>query len=266
MSSISGRTLRSLSNAVTRRVLRDSRFVFVYGTQAKEDALALGASEDQIVIAKHSIPDTHFDCAQHHLSSEERLAMRRNLGLHDGPLFLCVSQLIPRKGIQDLLEAFSQVRRTHPEAQLLLIGKGVLDAMVQARARDSGGALAWLPGVPYAEIPKYYLLSDCFVFPTHFDAWGFMINESHWSKLPVISSDAAFAARDLIVHGQSGLVVPAGNVAALAEAMEYGLDHPSEMRRMAECGYHFVKTQWNEQETTRLWARHIELALQEGSR
>jgi glycosyltransferase involved in cell wall biosynthesis len=228
--------------------------------------LALGAREDQIVIVKMSIQESNFDCELRHLDSDERLAMRRNLGLHDGPLFLCVAQLIPRKGIQDLLEAFSRVRKTHPAAQLLLIGKGVLDAMVQARARDSGGALAWLPGVPYAEIPKYYLLSDCFVFSTRFDAWGYVINEAHCSKLPVITSNTAFAARDLIVHGQSGLLYPAGDVAALAEGMEYALNHPSEMRRMAECGYRFVKTQWNEQESARLWARHIGLALQEGPR
>jgi glycosyltransferase involved in cell wall biosynthesis len=259
--------LRSAVNiAVARQFIRDSRFVFVYGTQAREDALALGASPEQVITVKHTVRENHFDCEKHALTRDDRLALRRSLGLQEGPLFLCISQLVPRKGIQDLLEAFTRVGSTHKDTQLLLIGSGPLKGTVKARVAGSAGALASLPAVPYSEIPKYYLSSDCFVFPTHFDPWGTVINESHCAKLPVITSDAAFAARDLIVHGQSGLVFRAGDVAALAEAMEYALDHPSEMRRMAECGYQFVKTQWNQEESARLWARHIELALREGPR
>jgi glycosyltransferase involved in cell wall biosynthesis len=195
------------------------------------------------------------------------LQLRRTIGLRgEGPLFLCISQLVPRKGIQDLLHAFACLHRRRPGARLLLIGKGSLESVVREHVAEYPGDFGWLPSVPYGEIPRYYALADYFVLATHRDAWDMVINEAHCAKLPVISSDAAHAVDDLVIHGQTGLVYKAGDVAGLVEAMEYALDHPAEMKQMAERGYEFIQSTWNVQKSAQIWAQHLGIAIHERDR
>jgi glycosyltransferase involved in cell wall biosynthesis len=257
------RCLRRASNLVARRVLRNSRFVFCYGSRARKDVLALGAREKDVIVVKQSIDEQRFDYARHRMAPEQRLKLRRRFGLDEGPLFLCVSQLIPRKGIHDLLQAFAAVRAERREAQLLLIGKGSLAPLVEQFAREHAGHFAWLPQVPYEDIPAYYQLSDCFLFPTHFDAWGVVINEAHCGRLPIICSNTAYGSEDLIVDGHSGLLYSAGDVQALRERMLWALDNPAEMERMAQNGYDFVQTSWNHQQSAHIWAENLKIAMAE---
>jgi glycosyltransferase involved in cell wall biosynthesis len=265
--SLPGLFLRKASNFFFRRVVRQSRYVFVYGSRPREDALELGAPDDRIVIVRHTIDESHFDYARQALGAEERLQTRRSVGLGgQGPLFLCISQLVPRKGIPDLLHSFARVHDRRSGAQLLLIGKGPLEPVVRKYVAQYPGSFAWLPSVPYAEIPRYYALADYFLLTTHFDAWATVINEAHCAKLPVISCDAAHAVDDLVTHGQTGLVYRAGDIAGLVEAMEYALDHPAEMKQMAERGYQFIQSTWNLRESARIWAQYLEIAIQEGNR
>jgi glycosyltransferase involved in cell wall biosynthesis len=258
--SLVGRFLRATSTAFARRVIRQSRFVFVYGSRARRDALALGAKEEDVVVVKHSIDDGHFAGAADALPQDVRTARRRELGLDEAPLFLCISQLIPRKGIGDLLDAFARLRKKKVDCQLLLIGDGELRSLVQQFLQTHRDRVAWVPRVPYADIPHYYALADCLVLATHFDAWATVINEAHCAKLPVISSDGAHAVDDLIVHGQTGLVYPAENVSALVEVLNYAADHLDWMKRMAENGYRLVHSTWSLRESARIWTKHIRIA------
>ena len=59
-----------------------------------------------------------------------------------------------------------------------------------------------------------------FVFPSHTDPWGLVVNEAMACGLPVISSDAAGCTADLVEDNWNGRVVRRGDVAQLASAME----------------------------------------------
>lgn len=255
---LAGRLVRALSSAVARRVIRASRRVFVYGSRARRDAIALGARDPDIVIVRQTIEEEHFDADRWRLAPAAREAARRQLGLDGRPVLLCVSQLIPRKGIGDLLEAFVALRQRTTGFQLLLVGMGSLARAVKAFAAGQRDGFVWLPGVEYAEIPRIYALADCFVFPTHFDAWGNVVNESHCAKLPIVCSDGAQAAEDLIRDGETGLVYTAGDVATLVDRMDFALRHPEVVKRMAEAGYRFIRTEWNRHASARIWKQQIE--------
>jgi glycosyltransferase involved in cell wall biosynthesis len=68
-------------------------------------------------------------------------------------------------------------------------------------------------------LAAYYALADVFVFPTHTDPWGLVVNEAMACGLPVISSGAAGCAADLVESGWNGRVVSPGDVEQLAAAM-----------------------------------------------
>lgn len=258
--SFSGRMIRKVSDILAKKMLKDSRFVFVYGQKAKEDAIKLGVEEKKIVIVKFSANEENFNYKNHRLTEEEKTSFRKKIGLDERPLFLCISQLIPRKGLEDLLEVFPQIEKKY-NAQLLLIGTGQLNKVIENYAKNHRGHFYWLPSVPFKETPYYYLISDYFVFPTHFDAWGVVINEALCSKLPIICSDGAHGSYDLIKQGESGLTYKAGDKKALLESMEYALNHPSEMQRMAENGYNFIQKEWNTKESAKIWTEYIKIAI-----
>lgn len=265
--SFSGILLRKISNFFYGSAVRQSRFVFAYGSRPREDALKLGVAEDRVVIVRQTMDESRFDYARHALPVAEKLQLRQSIGLRgNGPLFLCISQLIRRKGIADLLQAFVCVHQKRPETELLLIGKGPLEPLVHKYAAEYTGNLAWLPSMPYAQLPRFYALADYFVLATRRDAWAMVINEAHCARLPIISSDAAHAVGDLVIHGKTGLVYKAGDIDGLIHAMEHALGHPAEMKQMAARGYEFIQSTWNVREAARIWARHLEIAIHERCR
>ena len=75
-------------------------------------------------------------------------------------------------------------------------------------------------------------MADVFVLPTYSDPWGLVINEAMASGLPIISSTAAGAAKDLVHHGKNGYLFEAGDIERLAKQISWMLGHPVEARAM----------------------------------
>ena len=71
------------------------------------------------------------------------------------------------------------------------------------------------------------------MFPTHSDTWGLVVNEAMACGLPVVSSSVAGCAADLVVSGQTGLLVDAGSVDQLASAMKLLSRNPEMGNRFA---------------------------------
>jgi glycosyltransferase involved in cell wall biosynthesis len=71
-------------------------------------------------------------------------------------------------------------------------------------------------------MPRTYLTGDVFVLPSYGsgETWGLAVNEAMCMGRPVIVSDHVGCARDLVRENENGLVVPAGNVAALTAALQ----------------------------------------------
>jgi glycosyltransferase involved in cell wall biosynthesis len=239
------------------RFIRGNRFIFAYGSKAKHDAVRLGAPEDRVIIVKHVIDENKFDYKRIRLDESEKKIRRNLLSLNNGPVFLSISQLIPRKGIDTLLGAFQIVRRKKKDVQLLLIGDGPLRTRVDSLAKDNSQGVKWIKSVPYEHIADCYALADYSVVCSYFDDWCTVVNESHCAKVPSICSDGAHCSYDLISHGSSGLIYRAGDVGALAEAMEYAVNNPQEMKRMARNGYDFIQKEWNTTVAAKIWAKYL---------
>jgi len=70
------------------------------------------------------------------------------------------------------------------------------------------------------QLAAYYALAQALILPTYTDPWGLVVNEAMASSLPVILSRAAGCAADLVEEEWNGFLVPTGDVAALAVAMQ----------------------------------------------
>jgi len=136
------------------------------------------------------------------------------------PFVLTVARLHPQKAHDLLLEAFARISQRLRRWRLAIVGRGLLEGDLRAQAADLriDDRLDWHGQVanPYV----YYRAARIFVLASRHEGMPNALMEALSCGLPAIVSNASPGPLELVTHGESGWVVPANNVAALAEAIE----------------------------------------------
>lgn len=142
---------------------------------------------------------------------------------------LYVGQLIPRKRVDLLLQAFSQLGL--PSARLRLIGQGPQERRLRQLADRLGIAdrVDFSPGMANADTVAAMAAADVLVLPSRFDGWGAVVNEALMVGTPVVCSNRC-GASDLIEHGRNGFVFEAGSASALRDRLRDACLHFHESR------------------------------------
>lgn len=155
-------------------------------------------------------------------------ALRASIGANGRFLFLTVGGVEPRKGSLELLEALARLRELlDPPPLLAVVGAHAFQDHAEYRDRFFGRAralrveigrdIAMLGTVPDDDLVDWYQAADAFVFPSVKEGWGLAVLEALAAGLPVITSDIP-VFREYLTEDE-GVLVEAGNVDALAEAM-----------------------------------------------
>ncbi len=193
-----------------------------------------------------SIPyavDNAFFQEQSRAASATREELRRELQLEpDRPVILFASKLLARKRCIDLVDAYLQLierqtsRADHaPQPYLLIVGDGEERPRIEARLQNAKAeGIRMLGFRNQSELPRYYDLCDLFVLPSIHEPWGLVVNEVMNAGRPIIVSDQVGCQPDLVVEGENGVVFPAQNVAALADALDRLLSDPAVCRKMGQ--------------------------------
>jgi glycosyltransferase involved in cell wall biosynthesis len=207
------------------KFLRGCDAFVVPGKSSIEYLQNYGVPHERIYTAPNAV-DTQF-------FAKRAEAIRRDAATHRDALrlparfFLFAGRLVPEKGIFDLLRAYNTLT---PEIRknmgLVFVGDGAARSAVLQRTLAITPGCIHLAGFAQRErLAAYYALADVFVFPTHTDVWGMVVNEAMACGLPVISSNAAGCVADLVENGWNGRVFSTGDVSQLACAMnELALD------------------------------------------
>ncbi len=144
------------------------------------------------------------------------------------------------KGAHYLLEAWRNLAPGQ-RAKLEIYGAVALPAKLM---HDLPSSISVSPTVPRVELFEHYRAADILVFPTLCDGFGMVVTEAFAHGLPVITTTRAGAA-DLVRHGENGLIIPAGDARALAEALEWCLTHRTELKDMRRAALETAKAwQW----------------------
>jgi len=139
--------------------------------------------------------------------------------------FLFAGRPDREKGLMVLTKAWSESGLAAPSAALVLVGVGSCPPWVSAGGAATRRDIVCLDPVPPARLRGMYGAADVLVVPsiatrTFREPWGLVVNEAMNRNLPVIASDAVGAvAGGLVRDGRNGLVVPAGDSRALADAL-----------------------------------------------
>jgi len=172
--------------------------------------------------------------------------------LGDGPIVVCVSRLIARKGQDTLIRAWPRVLAAVPEATLLLVGGGPDRGRLEALAASTGvqESVVFTGPVPWTEIPPYLDAADVFAMPTRTRRFGFepealgiVTLEASATGKPVVIGDAG-GTPDTVRHGETGYLVDPYNPVAVAVRIVELLTDPAKARRMGAAGRAWVEDQW----------------------
>jgi len=162
--------------------------------------------------------------------------VRRRLCIPDDePVLGFVGRLTRDKGLVELLQAFDLILSHEPKAWLLLVGwfdgsddaldeKWRLRTAVHARIRHVGFVEDTTP---------YYRAMDLLILPTYREGFPNVVLEAAASGIPTIATDCT-GARDSVIDEVTGLLIPPGNAAAIAEAALELLQNDPKRKRMGK--------------------------------
>lgn len=164
----------------------------------------------------------------------DREAVRKELGLSPGhQVFAVVATFKKQKGHRYLIEAAASLISQFPDIRLLLIGDGELRDELKAQTKALGlNEHVHFLGLR-TDVPKLLGASDYFVLPSLWEGLPVSLIEAMACGLPVIATQVS-GTKDVMIHNQTGLMVPPGEVEALKDAMLQFLANQELAQKMGE--------------------------------
>jgi glycosyltransferase involved in cell wall biosynthesis len=196
-----------------------------------------------------------------HYSETEAPQLDSNL---KRPIFLFVGQIIPRKGLKNLLEACLVLKQQgYKDYTLMIVGDGEQRSELEIFVQESDlqEQVTWVGKVPYHLLGAYFQFANVFVFPTYDDIWGMVLTEAMAFGTPVICSTGAGAA-EMVHEAENGFVYDPEQIEQLAEKMRQFLDTPGLITQMGARSLQIMQ-QHSPAEATQAFVQAADLIRQE---
>ncbi len=144
--------------------------------------------------------------------------------------FLYCGQLIHRKGVDLLLQAFAGLVGAGLPVTLTLAGEGPLRSELTGNLPPEVAARVTFTGFQaVTALPALFAAHDAFILPSRHDGWGVVVNQAVASGMPVIVSSAVGASHDLVEPEANGFCVRPDDVEELQSAMRRLVDSRERM-------------------------------------
>ncbi len=219
------------ARAVHRWVNRHTDHVIAISQAVRAGVLARGeATADRVTVVPNGIapPDV--------AALRPAAAVRAEFGLAaDAPLVVCAARLQPEKDVATLVAAMAAVRADVPGAACVVAGEGPLQADLTAQIDRLGLAgVVRLAGFR-ADVLSLVAAADVFALPSPVEPFGLVLLEAMALSRPVVAT-AAGGPLEIVADGHTGLLVPPGDPAALADAVARLLSDAALRSRMGDGG------------------------------
>jgi glycosyltransferase involved in cell wall biosynthesis len=142
-------------------------------------------------------------------------------------VLLAVSRLVEQKGLDIAVRALARVRERHPDAVLVVLGEGP----ERARLEGDGVYLLGREG----DVAAWYGRAELLVHPARWEGFGLALLEAMLAGLPVVATRVS-SIPEIVVDGETGLLLPPDDDEALAAAVDRVLADPDLARRLGEAG------------------------------
>lgn len=243
------------SRQLLGRIVRKSSLLIAAGSYPEAEARRVAGSRramPPVVQVPPGVDTRRFAP----LPAIDRTAWRTRFGLPaGGPLVVSVSRLVPRKGMDTLIDTAAMIAPEYPAMSVVIAGEGRDMGRLERRIRHGRAPVRLLGRVGNADLPSLYAAADVFVLCCRTrwggleqEGFGIVFLEAAAAGVASIAGHSGGAA-DAVVHDATGLVVDEPDDAkALAVSLRRLLDNPSlardlgqTARRRAESDFSYEK-------------------------
>ena len=235
-----------LTRWLETRALRRAQHVFTICEGLRGDILARGIADARVTVIPNAVDIDAFA-----LGGQPDLALKARLGLVGRRVIGFIGSFYAYEGLDLLLDALPALLASAPDVALLLVGGGPQDAALKAQAERLGlrDKVVFTGRVPHADVQRYYDLIDVLAYPRHSMRLTELVTplkplEAMAQGRVLVASDVG-GHKELIRHGQTGLLFQAGSAASLAGVLAQMLQQPERWPLLRAAGRRFVETERN---------------------
>jgi phosphatidyl-myo-inositol dimannoside synthase len=192
----------------------------------------------------HVVPN---GVAAHEFAGGDRAAFRAAHGLGEGPVLLTVGRLVPRKGIDSVIRLLPRLLTRHPGLRYVVVGRGPDEPRLRALVHELQleARVQLVGALDAAGLRDAYAACDVFTLATRaepgsVEGFGLVLLEASAAGRATVTT-AVGGTAEAVLHGRTGLVVPAGAAEPLASAIEQLLDDPSRARELGAHGSAYAR-------------------------
>jgi glycosyltransferase involved in cell wall biosynthesis len=182
-----------------------------------------------------------------------RESVRRSLGIQGQFAWLAVGRFEVAKDYPNMLHAFASVRARHPEALLLLVGRGSLQTETEAMTE----ALGLADNVRFLgvrrDVPEVMSAADGYLMSSAWEGMPIVLLEAAAAGLPIVATRVG-GNQEVVQHEDTGFLVPPRDSEALAGAMLRLMElADTERRALGDRGCERVRTFYGSSQTVERW-------------
>ncbi len=194
-----------------------------------------------------------------------RKRLQRDLGLQNIFVWLAIGRFDLQKDYPNMLQALAHIIQERPEILLLIVGDGPLRSEMEDLAQTLG---LW-ENVRFLgirrDVKELMNVANAYIMSSTFEGMANVLLEAGASGLPIVATDVG-GNREVVLNGETGILVPPQDPVALAGAMVYLMDLPErERQRIGMNGHQYIKAAYSLDRVVELWeALYKELLFVKG--
>jgi colanic acid/amylovoran biosynthesis glycosyltransferase len=221
-----------------RELFAAADMVMANSSFTRENLLEQGSDPDKTIIHHVGIDLNRFVRPDH---------PSRNRDASD-IVIITVARLVEEKALEYAITAFAKVRENHPELNLTyrLIGSGHLEDQLRKLVDELKveGSVIFCGPADHDQVVAAMSQADIFLLSSIFEGFGLVLVEAQAMGLPIVTT-AVGGTPQAVDQDKSALLVPSRDSDAIAEKLEYLIDHRECWPEMGRCGREFVEKNYD---------------------
>ena len=238
----------SMRYRLTRRLethaLRQAQHVFTICEGLRADIVGRGIAANKVTVIPNAVDINSFTPG-----GQPDAALKAQLGLDGATVVGYIGSFYAYEGLDLLLSALPLLLQQHADVRLLLVGGGPQDETLKRQAAALGitSKVVFTGRVPHADVQRYYDLVDVLAYPRHSMRLTELVTplkplEAMAQGRVLVASDVG-GHRELIRHGETGMLFKAGSAEALAAALKGLLSQRHTWPALRQAGRRFVEAE-----------------------
>lgn len=231
------------TRALETRAIRQAAHVFTICEGLRADIAGRGVAANKITVIPNAVDVDAFPLAQ-----PPDPALQEQYGLTGRTVIGFIGSFYAYEGLDLLVQAMPALLRQRPDACLLLVGGGPQEAALKAQVEALGlqAAVVFTGRVPHNVVARYYDLVDVLAYPRHSMRLTELVTPL--KPLEAMAQGKLFVAsdvgghRELVTHGETGMLFKADDATALTSALLTLLNDPARWPSLRAQGRHFVES------------------------